>query len=197
MTKKDEAKVKKTTNKMHWYAVNTYSGSENKVKETLLTRVQKEQLEDQIVEIIVANYKELSTKIKKSGEQVQVEKIKNNFPGYIFIKMYMSDYAWFIVRNTQGVTGFVGSTGKKAKPFPMTDEEVENIKKLQDRIDDSLLKFEWSIGEKVEVKKGSFKGEIGIIKNFNLENKTATINLEMFGKKTPTEIDLTDIKRLK
>ncbi len=178
----------------HWYAINTYSGSEDKVKEAILAKAKNEKIDKQVHEIIVANYKEISTKIKKSGEEVRVEKIKNNFPGYVFIKMVMSDYAWFVVRNTRGVTGFVGSSGKKAKPFPMTPEEIQRVKDLQDKVDD-LSKFEWSIGQSVKIKKGPFANEVGTIKEFNMDNKTVIVNIVVFGKKSPTEVDLDNIKK--
>ena len=195
MQEKETKEVVKKKNKAHWYAVNTYSGSEDKVRNAILAKAKNEKIDSLIFEIVVANYKEISTKIKKStGEEVQVEKIKNSFPGYVFIKMIMSDYAWFVVRNTRGVTGFVGSSGKKAKPFPMTEEEIIAVKKLQDKVED-LSKFKWSIGQNVKIKKGPFAGEAGDIKEINIDNKTVIVNLVLFGKKNPTEVDLNNIKK--
>ena len=106
-----------------WYVVNTYSGHENKVKEKLEMRTQSMGLEDYIFRVVVPEEKVIET--MKDGSQK--EKTKKMFPGYILVEMIMTDEAWFIVRNTPGVTGFIGSSGKGAKPFPLTPQEVDKI----------------------------------------------------------------------
>lgn len=105
-----------------WYVVNTYSGHENKVKEKLEMRASSMGMEDYIFRVVVPEQKEVEM---KNG--VSKEKVKKMFPGYILVEMIMTDEAWFIVRNTPGVTGFIGSSGKGAKPFPLTPQEVDKI----------------------------------------------------------------------
>ena len=105
-----------------WYVVNTYSGHENKVKEKLEMRASSMGMEDYIYRVVVPEVKEVEVKDGKTKE-----KTKKMFPGYILVEMVMNDEAWFIVRNTPGVTGFIGSSGKGAKPFPLTLAEVDKI----------------------------------------------------------------------
>ena len=105
-----------------WYVVNTYSGHENKVKEKLLMRANTMGMEDYIFRVVVPEQKEVEIK-----DGVTKERVKKMFPGYILVEMIMTDEAWFIVRNTPGVTGFIGSSGKGAKPFPLTPQEVDHI----------------------------------------------------------------------
>ena len=105
-----------------WYVVNTYSGHENKVKEKLEMRASTMGMEDYIFTVVVPEQTEIEVK-----DGVKKEKIKKLFPGYILVEMIMTDEAWFIVRNTPGVTGFIGSSGKGAKPFPLTPAEVDKI----------------------------------------------------------------------
>ena len=106
-----------------WYVVNTYSGHENKVKEKLEMRASTMGLEDYIFRVVVPE----QTEIEYNKDGKKVEKVKKMFPGYILVEMIMTDEAWFIVRNTPGVTGFIGSSGKGAKPFPLTSAEVDKI----------------------------------------------------------------------
>ena len=105
-----------------WYVVNTYSGHENKVKEKLLMRAESMNMEDYIYRVIVPEQKEVEIK-----DGVTKEKVKKMFPGYILVEMVMTDEAWYIVRNTPGVTGFIGSSGKGAKPTPLQPYEVDKI----------------------------------------------------------------------
>ncbi len=186
-----------TSSMAHWYVVNCYSGNEDKVKEALDNRVKAEGLEDIINETLVANYKELRTKVAKDGTETVVEKIKNNFPGYIFVNMKMSDTAWFIVRNTPGVTGFLGSSGKGAKPFPITEDEVRKVKELQNRVDETLLNLEYSLDEVVEIKSGPMKGQTGKIFEMNTDNQTATLHVDVFGRITPVEVGFSEIMKTK
>jgi len=180
----------------HWYVVNCYSGSEEKVKVALDNRIKSEQIEDSILQTLIANYTELRPRINREGKQEVVKKTKNTFPGYIFVEMIMTDKSWFIVRNTPGVTGFIGSSGKGAKPFPITQAEVDKVLALQGRVDDTLLETEWSLGEVVEIKEGAMKGQTGKITEFNPENQTATLQVDVFGRKTPTELGLNNLKKL-
>ena len=107
-----------------WYVVNTYSGHENKVKEKLDMRIQSMNMQDYIFRVIVPEKTEIEIK-----DGVKKEKVKKLFPGYVLVEMIMTDEAWYVVRNTPGVTGFLGSSGKGAKPFPLYKYEIENILK--------------------------------------------------------------------
>jgi transcriptional antiterminator NusG len=111
--------------------------------------------------------------------------------------MIMSDESWFVVRNTPGVTGFIGSSGRGAKPFPVQESEIEKVMAVQGRIDDSLLTIEWKLDEVVEIKNGPLSGNVGAIHEINFDNKTAVVNIDVFGRMTPTEVSLDDLKKVK
>lgn len=176
-----------------WYAINCYSSHERKVKDALEKRIETMNMQNNIFEVLIAEYTELRPK----DDGTVVEKIKNTYPGYLFVEMIMSDEAWFVVRNTPGVTGFIGSSGRGAKPFPVQDEEVEKVKALKNRVDDSLLTIEWRLDENVEIKSGPMQGNIGPIIELNYDNKTAVIGIDVFGRKTPTEVSFDDLKKVK
>lgn len=180
------------TNK-RWYVINCYSGHERKVKEALEKRIETMGMQNNIFQVLIAEYIQL----KPKADGTVQEKMKNTFPGYLFVEMIMSDESWFVVRNTPGVTGFIGSSGKGAKPFPVQPQEIANVKALQGRIDDSLLKVEWKLDQVVEIINGSMKGQAGPIDEVNLDNKTVIVMLEMFGRKTPTEVSFDDIIAVK
>ena len=145
-----------------WYVVNTYSGHENKVKEKLEMRASSMGMEDYIYRVVVPEQKEIDEKGK--------EKSKKMFPGYILVEMVMNDEAWFIVRNTPGVTGFIGSSGKGAKPFPLTPMEVDKIlgsmgmSRLE--IGNSL-----NVEDVVKVIAGPFANMFGKVKTLDMENQ--------------------------
>ena len=144
-----------------WYVVNTYSGHENKVKEKLEMRASTMGMEDYILRVVVPEQKEVEVKDGK-----QKEKIKKMFPGYILVEMVMTDEAWFIVRNTPGVTGFIGSSGKGAKPFPLTPAEVDKIlgSMGMSRLD---IANEIVEGDSVKVVNGPFANMMGVIKTID------------------------------
>lgn len=169
-----------------WYVVNTYSGHENKVKEKLEMRASSMGMEDYILRVVVPEQKEVDI----SGK----EKVKKMFPGYILVEMVMTDEAWFIVRNTPGVTGFIGSSGKGAKPFPLTPNEVDKIlgSMGMSRLD---IASELAIGEKVKVIDGPFANMFGTIKNVNLETSTLEVALDLFGQETIVELELSQISK--
>ena len=172
-----------------WYVVNTYSGHENKVKEKLEMRANSMGMEDYIFRVIVPEQKEVEF---KKGEKV--EKFKKMFPGYILVEMVMTDEAWFVVRNTPGVTGFIGSSGKGAKPFPLTTIEVDRILGSMGM---TRLEFgnELNIGDNVKVTGGPFSNMYGQIKEFDYETQSLVIKLDLFGQETLVEIPLTDISK--
>ena len=169
-----------------WYVVNTYSGHENKVKEKLEMRANSMGMEDYILRVVVPEQTEVDTNGK--------EKVKKMFPGYILVEMIMTDEAWFIVRNTPGVTGFIGSSGKGAKPFPLTPSEVDRIlgSMGMSRLD---IASELAAGDKVKVIDGPFANMFGTIKSINLETNTLEVALDLFGQETIVELELSQISK--
>ena len=172
-----------------WYVVNTYSGHENKVKEKLEMRASSMGMEDYIFRVVVPETKEIEIKDGK-----EKEKIKKMFPGYILVEMIMNDEAWFIVRNTPGVTGFIGSSGKGAKPFPLTPQEADKILNQMgmSRLDvDTDLKVE----ETVKVIGGPFAGMYGKIKSIDTQTGLLEVSLDLFGQETNVELELSQIEK--
>lgn len=172
-----------------WYVVNTYSGHENKVKEKLEMRAESMGLQDYIFRVIVP---EQTVVEEKDG--VTKEKVKKMFPGYILVEMVMSDEAWFVVRNTPGVTGFIGSSGKGAKPTPLQPYEVETILNNMgiSRID---APNELKEGDKIKIIDGPFVGMSGTIESIDLENKIVNALVDLFGQETSIEVELKQIDR--
>lgn len=172
-----------------WYVVNTYSGHENKVKEKLLMRAESMDMQDYIFRVVVPEQEE--TEIK---DGVTKTKLKKMFPGYILVEMIMEDDAWYIVRNTPGVTGFIGSSGKGAKPTPLQPQEVDNILRNMgiNRID---IDKELKAGEKVKIVDGPFTGMYGSIEELDLENKKIVLNVDLFGQETQVEVELSQIEK--
>ena len=172
-----------------WYVVNTYSGHENKVKEKLEMRAESMGLQDDIFRVIVP---EQTVVEEKDG--VTKEKVKKMFPGYILVEMVMSDEAWFVVRNTPGVTGFIGSSGKGAKPTPLQPYEVETILNNMgiSRID---APNELKEGDKIKIIDGPFVGMTGTIESIDLENKIVNALVDLFGQETSIEVELKQIDR--
>ena len=172
-----------------WYVVNTYSGHENKVKEKLEMRASSMGLEDYIFRVVVPEQKEVEIK-----DGVSKEKIKKMFPGYILVEMVMTDEAWFIVRNTPGVTGFIGSSGKGAKPFPLTPAEVDKIlgSMGMSRLD---IANELNVGDMVKVVDGPFSNMYGKITSVDFEKQTLEVALDLFGQETNVELELNQISK--
>ena len=174
-----------------WNVVNTYSGHENQVKEKLETRASSMGMEDYIYRVVVPEQTEIE--IAKDGSKK--EKIKKMFPGYILVEMVMNDEAWFVVRNTPGVTGFIGSSGKGAKPFPLTPMEVD---KILGSMGMSRLEIGNSINvdDMVKVVSGPFANMFGKIKSVNIENQKLEVALDLFGQETIVELGLNEIERM-
>ena len=173
-----------------WYVVNTYSGHENKVKEKLEMRASTMGMEDYIYRVVVPAQKEV---VVKNGKEV--EKEEKMFPGYILVEMVMTDEAWFIVRNTPGVTGFIGSSGKGAKPFPLTKPEVDKIlgNMGMSRID---VVNEISEGDTVKVISGAFSNMFGKVKFVDMVNQKIEVALDLFGQETIVEVLFTEIEKV-
>ena len=172
-----------------WYVVNTYSGHESKVKEKLEMRAQSMNMEDKICRVIIPEQKVVEEK-----DGVKKEKIKKIFPGYILVEMVMTDEAWFVVRNTPGVTGFIGSSGKGAKPTPLQPFEVENILHSMGmaKMDTNAKLTE---GEKVKIIDGPFVGMEGTVESIDLENKIINAVVDLFGQETSVEVELRQIDK--
>ncbi len=172
-----------------WYVVNTYSGHENKVKEKLEMRSNSMGMEDYILRVVVPEQTEVEIK-----DGVKKEKTKKMFPGYILVEMVMTDEAWFIVRNTPGVTGFIGSSGKGAKPFPLTPSEVD---KILGTMGMSRLEIgnNLNVDDTVKVINGPFANMYGKVKTIDMENQKLEVALDLFGQETIVELGLTEIEQ--
>ncbi len=172
-----------------WYVVNTYSGHENKVKEKLLMRAESMNMQDYIFRVVVPEQEEVETK-----DGVTKKKVKKLFPGYILVEMVMTDDAWYIVRNTPGVTGFIGSSGKGAKPTPLPPEEVDQVLKTMgiSRID---IDKELKVGTKVKIIGGPFTGMYGDILEIDAPNQKIVLNVDLFGQETQVEVELSQIEK--
>ena len=166
-----------------WYVVHTYSGYENKVSQNLATIVENRRLQDLIFEVKVPT--EMVPDIK-DGKEREVE--RKLFPGYVLVKMILTDDTWYIVRNTRGVTGFVGST---TKPIPLTDEEVENL-----GVDKHELTLDFAVGENIQITDGPLEGFIGIVEEIDRNAKKVKVKVSMFGRETPAELSFTQVKPL-
>jgi len=169
-----------------WYVVNTYSGHESKVKEKLEMRAESMGMQDYIYRVVVPE----ETVIDDKGK----EKVKKMFPGYILVEMVMNDEAWFIVRNTPGVTGFIGSSGKGAKPFPLTPAEVDKIlgSMGMSRLE---IRNNLNVGDTVKVVNGPFASMIGKVKSLDMETQSLEVTLDLFGQETVVELKLTEIEK--
>ena len=172
-----------------WYVVNTYSGHENKVKEKLDMRSQSMDMQDYIFRVIVPE----ETLVEETKDGKKKEKTKKLFPGYILVEMVMSDEAWYVVRNTPGVTGFIGSSGKGAKPTPLQPYEVDHILNSMgmSRLD---VNKELEIGAKVKIIAGPFSGRIGTIDSLDIPNSKINLMVDLFGQETSVEVGMSEIE---
>lgn len=172
-----------------WYVVNTYSGHEYKVKEKLESKIESMGLQDNIFRIVIPETTEVEVK-----DGVQKEHKKKMFPGYILVEMNMSDESWYIVRNTPGVTGFIGSSGKGAKPTPLLPQEIDKIlaNMGMSRVN---LESEMAIGDKVNIVDGPFKGMSGTVDTIDTENNRLNVLIDLFGQETPVEVELFQVNK--
>ena len=166
-----------------WYVVHTYSGYENKVKANIEKTIENRHLEDQILEVRVPMQDVVEL---KDGTSRSVQ--KKMFPGYVLINMIMNDDTWYVVRNTRGVTGFVGPG---SKPVPLTEEEMGPL-----GIHSESVQIDFAEGDSVVVIGGVWKDTVGVIQSINDNKQSATINVDLFGRETPVEISFTEIKHM-
>ena len=167
----------------NWYVAHTYSGYENKVKANIEKTIENRHLEDQILEVRVPMQDVVEV---KNGTKKQVS--KKLFPGYVLINMIMNDDTWYVVRNTRGVTGFVGSG---SKPVPLTDAEMRPL-----GIKAENIVVDFAEGDMIVVIGGVWKDTTGVIQGINRQKQVVTINVELFGRETPVEISFAEVKKL-
>ena len=172
-----------------WFVVNTYSGHENKVKEKLEMRAESMEMQDYIHRVVIPKEKVVEVK-----DGVTKEKIKKMFPGYILVEMVMTDEAWYVVRNTPGVTGFIGSSGKGAKPTPLQPYEVDkilgNMGISRMDVDTDLVE-----GATVKIVDGPFNGMFGKIDSVDVPNQKVMLLVDLFGQETSIEVELNQIQK--
>ena len=178
--------MEEQSNEALWYVVHTYSGYENKVANDLQTMVENRHLQDLICDIKVPV--EMVPEIDKNGKQKMVE--HKLFPGYVLVKMVMNDDTWYVVRNTRGVTGFVGPG---SKPVPLTDEEMVNLGITGG---EEKVELDLEVGDAVVVTGGAWKDTTGLIQSINDTKQMVTINVELFGRETPVEISFAEVKKM-
>lgn len=166
-----------------WYVVHTYSGYENKVKVDIEKTIENRNLQEQILEVSVPM--QAVTEMKNGVEKKADKKM---FPGYVLIHMIMNDDTWYVVRNTRGVTGFVGPG---SKPVPLSEEEMKALGFERNEV---LIDF--TEGDTIVVTAGAWKDTIGLIKSVNEAKKTITIHVEMFGRETPVELNFNEVKKM-
>ena len=174
----------------YWYVVHTYSGYENKVAQDLMTMVENRRLQDLICDVKVPTETVIEDKLDKSGNKIGEKEVQHKiYPGYVFVKMVMNDNTWYIVRNTRGCTGFVGPA---SKPEPLTEDEVA---KLGVEIV-SGPRVDYAVGDTVELTGGSMAGSVGVVEEIDTQARKVRVKISMFGRETPAELDLSQVKLL-
>ncbi len=177
-------------NQKHWYVLHTYSGYENSVKDNIDLRKESMGMEDNIFEVYVPEEEVVE---KKDG--VEKTTTKKVFPGYVLVQMIMSDQAWYIVRNTPGVTGFVGSHGGGSKPAPLLEEEVESIFQ-EGGMNTRRRQMDLEPGDRVSISSGAFEGMSGVVEETESEKGKVHVTVEMFGRETLAEVDYDEISKI-
>ena len=166
-----------------WYVVHTYSGYENKVKANIEKTIENRKLQDQILEVAVPMQDVVEI---KNGARKQVQ--KKQFPGYVLVNMVMNNNTWYVVRNTRGVTGFVGPG---SKPVALTSAEMASLGIRQDNI---VVDFE--AGDTIQVIAGAWQDTVGVVQSMNVQKQTLIINVELFGRETPVELGFAEVKKV-
>ena len=167
----------------NWYVVHTYSGYENKVKANIEKTIENRGLHDEILEVRVPM--EEVVEVKNGTKKVSQKKL---FPGYVMINMVMNDDTWYVVRNTRGVTGFVGPG---SKPVPLTEAEMKPL-----GINTNQISVDFAEGDMIIVLAGAWKDTVGAVQKMDHQKGTATINVELFGRETPVEISFEEVRKV-
>ena len=173
-----------------WYVVHTYSGYENKVKANLEKRVESMGMQDKIFRVLVPMEEEIVT---KDGKKKSV--MRKVYPGYVLVEMIQTDDSWYVVRNTPGVTGFVGSSGSGSKPTPLMPEEVEQILR-QMGLEEPKPVIDFELKENVRVKVGPFANFVGTVEEIMPDKMKLKVHVNMFGRETPVELDFTQVEKI-
>ncbi len=168
-----------------WYVIHTYSGYENKVAQNIEKVVENRKLQDLIPEILVPT--EMVTETGKDNKKKDVE--RKLFPSYVLVKMVLTDESWYIVRNTRGVTGFVGPA---SKPVPLTEAEVISLGVMREKV----VEANFVVGDSVTVSAGTLEGFVGIVNKIDIENNTVDVMVSMFGRETPATLELNQVVKL-
>lgn len=166
-----------------WYVVHTYSGYENKVKKDLEKTIKNRELEDYFFDIIVPMEEQIE--IKDGKRKANLKKV---FPGYVLIKMIVTEATWYVVRNTRGVTGFVGSG---TDPIPLTEEEIRKM-----GFEISEVKIDYDVDDPIQIIDGPFKDYIGTVQEINKEKHKVKVLVSMFGRETPIELELSQVQKV-
>lgn len=166
-----------------WYVVHTYSGYENKVKTDLEKTIKNRELEDYFAEIVVPM--EEQVEIKDGKRKVNLRKV---FPGYVLVKMIVTEESWYIVRNTRGVTSFVGAG---TEPTPLTDEEIRNM-----GFESAPINIDYDVNDSVQIINGALEGFVGVVQDINKEKGKVKVLVSMFGRETPVDLEFAQVKRI-
>jgi len=180
------AKVRSSSqddNGAHWYVVHTYSGHENKVKVNIEKIVENRGMQDLILGVVVPT--EDRVEIKNGQRKVKTKKM---FPGYVIVKMIVTNESWYLVRNTQGVTGFVGHG---SEPIPLTKEEVRRM-----GIEKVHIDLDIDVGDTIKVINGPFESFMGLVEEVNMERQTLRVKISMFGRDTPVELEFGQVDKI-
>ena len=174
----------------NWYVVHTYSGYENRVKANLEKRVETMGMQDKIFRVIVPEHEE--TEMKDGKKRTMMRKV---FPGYVLVELIMTDDSWYVVRNTPGVTGFIGSSGGGAKPTPLLPEEADRLLQ-QMGMSDKVVEVDISVVEAVEVLEGPFAHFQGRVEEIDTEKGKVKVSVDMFGRETIMELNFEQIQKI-
>jgi transcription termination/antitermination protein NusG len=185
-----ESVAPKPKDNRNWFVVHTYSGYENKVKANLERRIHSMGMQDKIFRVLVPMEDEVE--FKDGKRKITPKKV---FPGYVLVEMIMDDQSWYVVRNTQGVTGFVGSPGPGEKPVPLQDKEVKTILK-QMGIEAPKLKIDFKKGDRVKVTSGPFFDFTGVVDEIAPEKERLRALISIFGRETPVELEFFQVEKV-
>jgi transcriptional antiterminator NusG len=172
-----------------WYVVHTYSGYENKVEANLIRRIESMDMKDKIFQVLVPVEKEIEL---KNGKQKEI--LRKIYPGYVMVEMFMTDDSWFVVRNTPGVTGFVGSSGAGSKPTPLHKEEVNKILEKMNLAKPKPV-IEYRVRERVKIIEGPLANFIGIVEEVQADKKKLKVLVDLFGRDTRAELDYSQVDK--
>ena len=177
------------TGQKAWYVLHTYSGYENKVKENIELRKDSMDMNENIFRVMVPE-----EQVAEEKDGVTKTKSRKKFPGYVLVEMVMSDEAWFVVRNTPGVTGFVGSHGAGSKPSPLLDDEVAALLGAKEVVT-PVAELNVEIGNRVQIIDGAFSGLSGDIEEIDQDQQKLKVLIEMFGRETVAELEFYQVKK--